>query len=109
MLLVRSLRPDRVLFAAAGFVSNALGRRFVEPPVLDLGETFADSSPAAPLVFVLSPGVDPTEALRKLAAEKGMGGRFFSVALGQGQVRGIEGGKTTWAYAYVRHNWRTPA
>lgn len=61
-------------------------RRFVEPPVLNLGETFADSAPVTPLIFVLSPGVDPTEGLRKLAAEKGMGGRFFTVALGQGQV-----------------------
>lgn len=91
MLLARCLRPDRVLFAATGFVANALGRSFVEPPVLNLAETFADSSPAAPLIFVLSPGVDPTEALRKLAAEKGMAGRFFSVALGQGQVRGMAG------------------
>jgi dynein heavy chain len=96
MLLVRSLRPDRVLFAATTFVANALGRRFVEPPVLDLAETFADSSPATPLIFVLSPGLDPAEGLRKLAAEKGMAGRFFSVALGQGQVRGwgsgVDGG-----------------
>jgi dynein heavy chain len=30
--------------------------------------------------------VDPTDSIRKLAAEQGMGGRFFSVALGQGQA-----------------------
>ncbi len=86
LLLVRCLRPDRVIFAATTYVANALGRKFVEPPVLNLGETYADSTALSPLIFVLSAGVDPTEALRKLAKEKGMGARFFTVALGQGQV-----------------------
>ena len=34
----------------------------------------------------LPPGVDPTANLRQLAAAKGLGDRFFSVALGQGQA-----------------------
>lgn len=83
MVLVRCLRPDRVLFSASAFVSNNLGRKYVEPPVLDLAEVFRDSNPMAPLIFVLSPGVDPTDALKKLAVEKGMGDRVLSVALGQ--------------------------
>lgn len=66
MILVRCLRPDRVIFSATTYVANALGRRFVEPPVLDLGETHADSTPLSPLIFVLSAGVDPTDGLRKL-------------------------------------------
>lgn len=83
MVLVRCLRPDRVLFAASAFVSNNLGRKYVEPPVLDLAEVFKDSNPTAPLIFVLSPGVDPTDALKKLAAEKDMADKVMSVALGQ--------------------------
>lgn len=83
MVLVRCLRPDRVLFAATAFVANNLGRKYVEPPVLDLGEVFRDSTPASPLIFVLSPGVDPTDALKKLGAERGMGDRIMTVALGQ--------------------------
>ncbi|MEW5313998.1 MAG: hypothetical protein WDW38_005527 [Sanguina aurantia] len=86
MMLVRCLRPDRVIFAATSFVANSIGRKFVEPPVLDLAETYLDSSPLTPLVFVLSAGVDPTDSLRKLAAEKGIAHKFFSVALGQGQA-----------------------
>ena len=86
MLLVRCLRPDRVIFACTLFVGNALGRKYVEPPVLDLAESYGDSTPLSPLIFVLSPGVDPTEALRKLGSEMGMGEKIFSVALGQGQV-----------------------
>jgi dynein heavy chain len=38
------------------------------------------------LLAACAAGVDPTDSLRKLAAEQGMAGRFFSVALGQGQA-----------------------
>lgn len=89
LLLVRSLRPDRVIFSATTYVANAIGRQYVEPPVLDLGQALADSSPLTPLIFVLSPGVDPTEQLRKLAAGKGMSDKLHAVALGQGQVRAV--------------------
>lgn len=87
LLLIRSLRPDRVIFAATTYVANALGRKFVEPPVLNLGETYADSTALSPLIFVLSPGVDPMDALRKVAAERDMSNRLHTVALGQGQVK----------------------
>ena len=79
-------RPDRAVFAATTYVANALGRKFVEPPVLDLGETLGDSTPLSPLIFVLSAGVDPTQILRKLAQDRNMASKFFTVALGQGQV-----------------------
>ena len=78
--------------------------QFVEPPVLDLGETYTDSTPASPLIFVLSSGVDPTDNLRKLAAEKGMSAKLHTVALGQGQApiatRLIEDGlrEGTWVF-----------
>ena len=36
MLIVRSLRPDRVTFCATSFIINNLGSKFVEPPVLDM-------------------------------------------------------------------------
>lgn len=67
-------------------MANALGRKFVEPPVLDLGETYNDSTALAPLIFVLSPGVDPTDNLKKLASELGIQDKLFMVALGQGQA-----------------------
>ena len=86
MILIRSLRPDRVIFAATTFVANSLGRKFVEPPVLDLQDVYNESDNKNPLIFVLSPGVDPTDNLRRLAAENDLGDKFFSVALGQGQA-----------------------
>jgi len=57
MLIVRSLRPDRVLFCATSFIINNLGSKFTEPPVLDMGQVVEDSTTKTPLIFVLSPGV----------------------------------------------------
>ena len=57
MLIVRSLRPDRVSFCVTSFIVNNLGSKFVEPPVLDMQQVVEDSTTRTPLIFVLSPGV----------------------------------------------------
>ena len=57
MLLVRSLRPDRVSFCVTTFIINNLGSQYVEPPVLDMQQVVDDSSTKTPLIFVLSAGV----------------------------------------------------
>ncbi|XP_049338447.1 dynein axonemal heavy chain 2 [Astyanax mexicanus] len=86
MLIVRSLRQDRVSFCVNSFIINNLGSRFVEPPVLDMKAVVEDSTTKTPLIFVLSPGVDPTGALVQLAEASGMGPSFHALSLGQGQA-----------------------
>ncbi|KAL3846382.1 hypothetical protein ACJMK2_017380 [Sinanodonta woodiana] len=86
MLLIRSLRPDRVSFCATSFITNNLGSKFVEPPVLDMQTVVEDSTTRTPLIFVLSPGVDPTSALLQLAEQSNMAQRFHALSLGQGQA-----------------------
>jgi len=85
MLIVRSFRPDRVVFAVDKFVTNNMGKEFVEPPPFDLNEIYKSSDNKTPLVFVLSPGVDPTHNVRQLAKRVG-DIRVNSVSLGQGQA-----------------------
>lgn len=36
LCVLRSLRPDRILFSAATYVSNNLGPQFADPPAFDL-------------------------------------------------------------------------
>uniref|UniRef100_A0A8C9P5P1 Dynein axonemal heavy chain 2 n=1 Tax=Spermophilus dauricus TaxID=99837 RepID=A0A8C9P5P1_SPEDA len=86
MLIVRSLRQDRVAFCVTSFIVSNLGSRFIEPPVLNMKLVMEDSTPRSPLVFILSPGVDPTSALLQLAEHTGMAQRFHALSLGQGQA-----------------------
>ncbi|CUG06458.1 dynein heavy chain, putative [Bodo saltans] len=83
MLIVRSLRPDRVVFMVYQFIEEKLGAQYVDPPPFNLKDTFEESKNIMPLVFVLSPGVDPTTQLAALAQREGR--TLKTLALGQGQ------------------------
>jgi dynein heavy chain len=84
MCLLRALRRDRILHSAAAFVSANLGPAFADPPAFDLRAVFKDSTCRMPLIFVLSPGVDPTAQVASLASSVGV--EMETVALGQGQA-----------------------
>ncbi|KPJ06858.1 Dynein heavy chain 2, axonemal [Papilio machaon] len=90
MLVVRALRADRVGACAAAFVLRALGPRYIEPPVLHIRAAWEESSWKTSLLFVLSPGVDPTSSLIQLAMDVKMFDKFQSLSLGQGQAPAAE-------------------
>ena len=86
MIVLRAIRPDKVVNAIQMYVIENLGQPFVEPPPFDLEPVFADSVATAPLTFVLVSGADPTGALIAFAEERGMlNGKYHAISLGQGQ------------------------
>ncbi|RXM97062.1 Dynein heavy chain 12, axonemal [Acipenser ruthenus] len=74
------------LMFLCSYVTDKLGKKFVEPPPFDLTKSYADSNVTIPLIFVLSPGADPMASLVKFANDKNFGGdKFQAISLGQGQ------------------------
>ncbi len=55
--------------AISGFLLDAMGQRYVEPPGFDLTSAYGDSDALTPLIFMLSAGSDPMAALLKFSEE----------------------------------------
>uniref|UniRef100_A0A5K3EKL7 Dynein_C domain-containing protein n=1 Tax=Mesocestoides corti TaxID=53468 RepID=A0A5K3EKL7_MESCO len=86
LVIVRCLRPDKVVPAVQNFIERKMGRQFLEPPAFNLAESYADSSCCTPLIFVLSPGADPLNALIRFGSDVGIKPTDIqSISLGQGQ------------------------
>jgi dynein heavy chain len=73
MIIVKIIRKDRVLPAAINFIVEKNGSdTFVTPPSFSLDSVYNDSSKTIPIIFILSPGVDPHTQLRAFADSKGI-------------------------------------
>lgn len=88
LCIMRSLRPDRMTYAVRHFVSLSMGTKFTEGKQVEFAKSFSESSPSAPIFFILSPGVDPLKDVELLGQKMGYTGdhhNFYNVSLGQGQ------------------------
>eukprot|EP00927_Polykrikos_kofoidii_P034569 TRINITY_DN29308_c0_g1_i1.p1 TRINITY_DN29308_c0_g1~~TRINITY_DN29308_c0_g1_i1.p1 ORF type:complete len:3708 (-),score=892.28 TRINITY_DN29308_c0_g1_i1:94-10965(-) len=85
VLIIRCLRPDRMITATKGFIAKKLTEYFVQPPSLVYDKIFEKSNEKMPIVFILSPGADPQSDVMKLGDVLGFSGsKFKFVSLGQG-------------------------
>uniref|UniRef100_A0A6P7FSH9 Dynein heavy chain 7, axonemal isoform X1 n=1 Tax=Diabrotica virgifera virgifera TaxID=50390 RepID=A0A6P7FSH9_DIAVI len=86
LIVLRCIRYDKMVPGVQNFVTLHLGKRYIEPPPFDLISSFGDSHCCIPLIFILTPGADPTAVLLKFADDQGFGAaRLFALSLGQGQ------------------------
>ena len=70
MLILRAIRPDKIMVAVQNYVMAELGEEFVKPPSFDLSLCYEDSAIINPLVFVLSAGSDPMAGLLKFVSDQ---------------------------------------
>merc|ERR1711871_923319 len=72
LIIMRSIRLDKVVPAMVRFVVKYIGQEYVEPPPLNYQDCFNDSTVLSPLIFILSAGADPmAEAMMKGGQERG--------------------------------------
>lgn len=83
MCVVKTFREDRTLIAAADYIADALGQRFVESVPLNMERAWTESHNKCPLICLLSPGADPTKLIEDLAKKKKI--KTLGVSMGQGQ------------------------
>ncbi|KAL7690391.1 putative AAA+ ATPase domain, dynein heavy chain region D6 P-loop domain-containing protein [Plasmopara halstedii] len=99
LLLIRSLREDRTIPAVINLIRAievieggigsslsrlpALGPRYVEPITDTVEIVHQDMRAEAPVLYLLSPGADPTEAIEQLARRKRQ--TVTTISMGEGQ------------------------
>lgn len=86
ILVIRAIRPDRVIPHITKLVAKELGEKYVNPPPFDIQKSYGDSTCLNPLIFVLSPGSDPVASLLQFADKMGKAESLKTVSMGQGQV-----------------------
>ena len=67
VLLSRVLQPQKVSMAMSYYVNNTIGQQYLDPPNVTVRDLWKDSDNRTPIIFVLSPGADPTASLLKLS------------------------------------------
>jgi dynein heavy chain, axonemal len=88
LLLLRALRPDRLTAGLRAFIGARLGEGYVGGAPFSMASTYAESTAATPVFFVLFPGVDPTAWVEELGRARGItpeSGRLVNISMGQGQ------------------------
>merc|ERR1712159_823386 len=80
---LRAFREDRTLVVAKEYIASAIGKKYLVFPPLDIEGVWAESTTHIPLIFLLSPGSSPDDAINLMAKRKKI--RVDAISMGQGQ------------------------
>lgn len=83
LCLVRAFREDRSLVVVKEYIASAIGKKYLVFPPLDIEKIWGESTTHIPLIFLLSPGSSPDDAIMLMAKRKKI--RVDAISMGQGQ------------------------
>ncbi|KAK3283536.1 hypothetical protein CYMTET_8768 [Cymbomonas tetramitiformis] len=87
LLVTQAFRPDRLESAMSTFICTLLGVKSVSPPPMSLARIHeVESSPSEPILFLTTPGADPSQELEEFADRTIGRLRYHQLAMGQGQA-----------------------
>lgn len=87
LIILKTLRPDKLIQAIRNEIEITLGKQFVEFETFTIDNIYKDSKSTTPIVFILSPGTDPLTDIEKLSRKQGIQVACTSLSLGQGQEK----------------------
>ncbi|PHJ21329.1 dynein gamma flagellar outer, partial [Cystoisospora suis] len=70
LCLLRALREDRTVVSSARCIESLLDSRYTEPVTDSIESIWQESQSRIPVLFLLSPGTDPTSIIDELAKKK---------------------------------------
>jgi len=83
LLIIKIFHPDKFIFYVKKYISEILSEKLAEIPLYSLSEMLDLSINSLPLMLLMTPGLDPSNDVRKLAEEAGK--ELYMISLGQGQ------------------------
>ena len=86
-VMLKIFRPEKLMFSFKSYVKVHMGQYYVESQPTTMESIYKDTDNLTPLIFILSTGADPTDALYKFAKEREMLERLGTISLGQGQTQ----------------------
>lgn len=70
LMLLRCFSPSRIVLAIQHYITKIMGEKYLIPPTIHFDSIFEQSTSQIPVIFILSPGSDPTNDIQKLVERK---------------------------------------
>lgn len=103
LLILRVMRSDRISLGIDRLIVDYFSSdHYIRVPVLKEKWLLSQISPNIPIIYILSPGADPSSFIRNLATTSGFTGKkFMALSLGQGmEEEAVESVKNAYSRGY---------
>lgn len=90
LIIVKIFHPEDIIEAVTNFIVTEMSEQFTNPPNFDIHKSFEESNMLTPLIFILSPSIDPIDTLCLFAERLGYSQSLQIFSLGANQDKYLE-------------------